>query len=85
MQNTKEFLDDSHGWKCSPYPEEPDKIDYGDVPEYMWLYLDYWKKNVADIRTFLLEHPDQDMIKQACLHYLGDAHQKLNENNSRIF
>lgn len=25
----------------------------------------------------LLNHPDQEMIKQSCLHYLGDKHQKL--------
>lgn len=37
--------------------------------------------NLADIREFLLLHPDQDMIKAACLHYLGDEHQKLDERN----
>ena len=32
---------------------------------------------IADIRRFLLLHPDQGMIKQSCLHYLGDEHQKF--------
>ena len=31
----------------------------------------------ADLRRYLLMHPDQTMVKQACLHYLGDAHQKF--------
>lgn len=30
---------------------------------------------VADIRILLLTHPDGEMIKASCLHYLGDAAQ----------
>ena len=29
---------------------------------------------IIDIRNYLLRHPDQDMIKAACLHYLGDSY-----------
>lgn len=34
---------------------------------------------ISDLRPMLLTHPDQEMIHASCLHYLGDAHQKLYE------
>lgn len=30
---------------------------------------------LSDIREALLNHPDQDMVERACLHFLGDEHQ----------
>lgn len=36
MKNAKEFLDESHGWVEDIDGEEPDKIKYSDVPEYMF-------------------------------------------------
>lgn len=31
----------------------------------------------ADIRTLLLSHPDQEMVKMACKHFLGDKNKTL--------
>lgn len=30
----------------------------------------------SDIRIFLLSHPDQEMVRKSCLHFLGDAAQE---------
>lgn len=30
---------------------------------------------IADLRYYLLHHPDQQMVKTACLHYLGDDYE----------
>jgi len=32
---------------------------------------------IDDLRAYLLQHPDQKMIKTACLHFLGDAFQEF--------
>lgn len=32
---------------------------------------------IDDLRYYLLCHPDTNMVKTACLHYLGDEHQEL--------
>lgn len=31
--------------------------------------------SIADLRRFLLGHPDGEMVKQSCLHFLGDEAQ----------
>lgn len=33
---------------------------------------------IGDLRPFLLEHPDSEMVEAACLHYLGDKFQEFN-------
>lgn len=38
---------------------------------------------IIDIRNYLLRHPDQDMIKAACLHYLGDSYNEQKQWKSR--
>ena len=30
---------------------------------------------ITDLRPFLLRHPDHEMVRDACLHYLGDKYQ----------
>lgn len=37
-------------------------------------------KYISDLRWLLNTHPDQDMVKASCLHYLGDAAQEWYEN-----
>jgi len=39
---------------------------------------------IGDLRYYLLGHPDVHMVKTACLHYLGDDHQEL-ENNKKEY
>ncbi len=33
-------------------------------------------KNINDLRPYLLQHPNREMVESSCLHYLGDAAQK---------
>jgi hypothetical protein len=37
--------------------------------------------NKADIRELLMWHPDAEMVKTSCLHYLGDKFQKFAEDS----
>ena len=32
--------------------------------------------NIKDLRIYLLKHPDQEMVRSSCLHYLGDKAQQ---------
>lgn len=34
---------------------------------------------IKDLRPFLLRHPDRQMVKESCLHYLGDKFQEFNQ------
>lgn len=36
---------------------------------------------IDDIRLLLLKHPNQEMIRECCLHYLGDKFQKFEQLN----
>lgn len=40
---------------------------------------------IADLRIYLLNHPDKEMVKAACLHYLGDKFQAFAENNEQMY
>jgi hypothetical protein len=35
--------------------------------------------SIADLRPYLLQHPDGKMVESACLHYLGDEMQQYYE------
>jgi hypothetical protein len=30
-------------------------------------------KNIEDLRPYFLKHPNQEMVKDSCLHYLGNS------------
>jgi hypothetical protein len=38
--------------------------------------------NISDLRRYLLGHPDKEMVRASCLHFLGDNFQKLFHSSS---
>lgn len=38
--------------------------------------------NIGDLRPLLLVHPDSEMVRAACLHYLGDKFQKFDKKQN---
>ncbi len=35
---------------------------------------------IKDLRPYLIRHPDPEMVRASCLHFLGDKFQKFNES-----
>lgn len=42
-------------------------------------------KGIGDLRWLLCSHPDQEMVRSSCLHFLGDAAQEWKKENKDLF
>jgi len=73
-----------------PFKDEFGKVGVRDVTEiklspHISLYpreenISFEQFNrISDIRMYLLNHPDKEMIRSSCLHYLGDKFQTFDE------
>lgn len=40
--------------------------------------------DIKDLRPFLTRHPNNEMVKDACLHYLGDKCQRCNDGEYTV-
>jgi len=38
---------------------------------------------ISDLRPYLLCHPDKEMVRASCLHYLGDKFQKFDNEQKQ--
>ena len=72
--------------KAPAYPEVIDAIDIRIefvIAQAIAEHEAFNFNKIIDIRNYLLRHPDQDMIKAACLHYLGDSYNEQKQWKSR--
>src|SRR5580693_2363051 len=68
-----------------PFPQKwvrkiEDYIKLKTEPQVEKFTMDEIEKKLHDpafLSTFLLKHPSPESVRSACLHYLGDAYQKL--------
>ena len=70
-ENAKKFITDTNLNLASSVYTTP--------PDFSHVLVDF--NMIKDLRSFLLKHPDQEMVRASCLHYLGDKFQSYDHEN----